>query len=137
MLKIIKNNTMIQLQTSCSRLCQQFLYNNVVSSFIGNTRILNQLFLVSNTDVVFSQKIFQFFESLLVQKNWSIFYKDLLSLFLYIYLYSVVAFLVDNGNITPVHSFHNFNHRFHLVMVRWYGPRKVLETLFITQFWTG
>lgn len=54
-----------------------------------------------------------------------------------LYLDSVGAFLVENADVSPLESLDDFHHCFHLVMVRWDGACKVLESLLITQLRTG
>lgn len=50
--------------TPCSGFGQQLLHDIVVSRFIGHPRILHQLLLDRNANIVVGQQIFEFFKSL-------------------------------------------------------------------------
>lgn len=60
--------------TSRSRLCQQFLYDCVVGALLGDARILDELLLDSNANVVHPQKLLELLEG----------------------FYAVIAFLVND-----------------------------------------
>lgn len=47
------------------------------------------------------------------------------------YLYTVVAFLVNDGNVAPTHFQYNVDHRFDLIVIARYGTGEIFEALFV------
>lgn len=54
-----------------------------------------------------------------------------------VYLDSVVRLFVNDRDVTPAQPSNDLDHGLHLMMVRGNRPRKVFETLLVTQFRAG
>lgn len=101
--------------TSSPGLAKELDDDIVVSLVIGYARVLDQLLLDRNADVIFGQQLFQLLER----------------------LHAVVRLLVHDRYISPVKSPDDLHHGFDLVQVGRYGPREVLEPLFVAQLRAG
>jgi len=47
------------------------------------------------------------------------------------YLYTVVALLVNDGNVAPVHRQYNVDHHFDLIVIAGYSASEIFEALFV------